>query len=132
MSCRRRGRLYSLLTTHYLLIFRGQAIVEYAVLIGIAATALVVMQTYIKRGVQAGIKVAADQIGDQRRGIVEPERNRIWIVKEESQVTTNTPPSTWSRERRLDGVTVYRSAQVASGSRNQSFSLSAERNQQEQ
>ena len=104
---------------------------EYAVLVGIVAAALVTMQTYITRGVQAGIKVAADQLGDQRRGLVERDTSRDWIVKGESKVTTNIPPSTNSVELRPDGVTVYRSAQVASGSAPKSFSLSAERNQSE-
>jgi Flp pilus assembly pilin Flp len=103
--------------------------VEYAVLIGIVTAALVTMQTYIKRGVQAGIKVAADQIGDQRRGLMERDRNRNWIVKEESRITTDTPPSTSSVELRPDGVTVYRTAQMASGSGRSSFTLSAERDQ---
>ena len=111
--------------------YGGQAIVEYAVLIGIVAAALVTMQTYIKRGIQAGIKVAADQIGDQSQGLVERDRNRDWIVKDESRITTSTPPSTRSVERRPDGVMIYRPNQVSTGSGRQSFSLGAERNQEQ-
>lgn len=42
---------------------------EYAVLIGIVAAALLAMQIYAKRGLQAGLKTAADQIGSQADGI---------------------------------------------------------------
>ena len=111
--------------------FIGQAIVEYAVLIGIVTAALVTMQTYIKRGVQAGIKAAADQIEivAQRRSLTGRDRSRNLIIAEESRLTTDTPPSTGSVELRPDGVTVYRTAQMASGSAPTSFSVSAERGQ---
>ena len=46
----------------------GQAIVEYAILIGVITAAIVGMQTYAKRGIQATVKLAADQIGSQRQG----------------------------------------------------------------
>ncbi|MDP3723318.1 MAG: hypothetical protein Q8R91_07470 [Candidatus Omnitrophota bacterium] len=42
---------------------------EYAILIGIVTAAIVGMQTYAKRGIQAGIKLAADQLGDQLQGV---------------------------------------------------------------
>lgn len=47
----------------------GQAIAEYAILLGVVAAALAIMQAYAKRGLQAGIKAAADQVGDQLNGI---------------------------------------------------------------
>jgi len=47
----------------------GQALMEYAVLIDLVVAALVGMQVYTKRGIQAGIKEAADQIGDQQGGM---------------------------------------------------------------
>lgn len=43
----------------------GQSILEYTLIIGIVVTALIVMQVYIKRGIQAATKVAADQLGAQ-------------------------------------------------------------------
>ena len=48
---------------------RGQSIVEYAVLIAMVIAALTGMQIYAKRGIQAGVKAAADQIGDQQTGM---------------------------------------------------------------
>jgi Flp pilus assembly pilin Flp len=40
----------------------GQAIVEYAILIGIVTAAILGMQIYAKRGVQAGVKMMADRM----------------------------------------------------------------------
>jgi len=44
---------------------RGQNILEYSVIIGIVVAALMVMQVYMKRGIQAATKVAADQLSFQ-------------------------------------------------------------------
>lgn len=41
---------------------RGQAIMEYAILFGIVTAALLGMQLYSKRGIQAGIKTMADRL----------------------------------------------------------------------
>ena len=40
----------------------GQAIMEYAILIGVVTAAMLGMQLYAKRSLQAGIKTAADQL----------------------------------------------------------------------
>lgn len=48
---------------------RGQAMAEYAILMGVAVAAIVGMQLYAKRGIQAGLQMAADQIGDQLNGM---------------------------------------------------------------
>lgn len=45
---------------------KAQSVVEYGILIGIVAAAILVMQTYMKRGVQAGIKVSVDEFADQK------------------------------------------------------------------
>lgn len=52
---------------------RAQTIIEYAVIIGVVATAFVVMQKYLQRGIQQSVKVAADQLGDQTQGVLERE-----------------------------------------------------------
>lgn len=44
---------------------KGQSTLEYAILIIIIITALLSIQTYIKRGVQGRLKSSADDIGDQ-------------------------------------------------------------------
>jgi Flp pilus assembly pilin Flp len=40
----------------------GQAIVEYAIAVGLIVAAILGMQVYAKRGIQAGVKGAADQL----------------------------------------------------------------------
>lgn len=46
--------------------YRGQSLGEYAVLFAIVVAAFVGMQVFIKRGVQGGIKICSDQIGNQQ------------------------------------------------------------------
>jgi hypothetical protein len=43
----------------------GQSMVEYAFIIGIVVTALLVMQVYMKRSIQAVVKTASDELGGQ-------------------------------------------------------------------
>jgi Flp pilus assembly pilin Flp len=45
---------------------RGQALVEYALIIGVVAAAVAAMATYMKRGVQSNVKVAADAMSPLR------------------------------------------------------------------
>lgn len=44
---------------------KGQITFEYAIIIGLIAVGLTMMQVYLRRGIQAGIKIAADEIGLQ-------------------------------------------------------------------
>lgn len=44
---------------------KGQSMLEYAILLAIIIAAVLVMQTYVKRGFQGGLKDSADKIGDQ-------------------------------------------------------------------
>ena len=48
---------------------RGQALFEYAVIIGVVVLALGMMQVYVRRGNQAGIKIAADELGRQEDSV---------------------------------------------------------------
>ena len=41
---------------------QGQSILEYAVLIGVVAAALVAMQLYVRRSIQANLKALENQI----------------------------------------------------------------------
>ena len=40
----------------------GQSVLEYAVLIGVVAAALVAMQLYVRRSIQANLKALEDQV----------------------------------------------------------------------
>lgn len=44
---------------------RGQSTLEYAVVIAVIVAALVVMQLYIRRGVQGRLRQSADDMGEQ-------------------------------------------------------------------
>ncbi len=44
----------------------GQSLVEYSIILAIVGAALMGMQMYMKRGIQAAIKVSADQLGPQQ------------------------------------------------------------------
>lgn len=50
---------------HRLSLDRAQSIVEYSIILSIVVAALIAMQVYMKRGIQAGIKFAADELGPQ-------------------------------------------------------------------
>ena len=44
----------------------GQSAMEYILLVGIVTTALMIMGTDLKRGIQSVVKVTADQVGNQQ------------------------------------------------------------------
>lgn len=65
----------------------GQTTTEYVILIGIVMAALLSMQVYMKRGMQAMIKVAADQMGKQEDAEeIDPQKG----TKRDSQIKTET------------------------------------------
>lgn len=43
----------------------GQSVLEYAIVIGAVVIALLVMQAYVRRGLQGKLKVIADDLGQQ-------------------------------------------------------------------
>lgn len=47
------------------MIRKAQATLEYAVFIGVVAAALIAMQVYLRRSIQANLKVLEDQINAQ-------------------------------------------------------------------
>lgn len=53
---------------------KAQSIMEYAIIIGLVVAGLSAMQVYIRRGIQAGIKVAADELGNQEDAEIDPTK----------------------------------------------------------
>ena len=47
---------------------KGQSILEYAILLGVVVAGLLIMQTFVKRGFEGGLKKSADGMGDQFSG----------------------------------------------------------------
>lgn len=67
---------------------RAQSILEYAILIGVIAAALSAMQIYFRRGIQAVIRVAADEVGCQTKGLVEYDYKNEWKKRGASDTDT--------------------------------------------
>lgn len=44
---------------------KGQSILEYALLIGVIIAAVLIMQSFVKRGFQGNLKESADKMGEQ-------------------------------------------------------------------
>lgn len=67
---------------------RAQSIMEYSIVLGVVVAILVGMQVYLKRGIQAGIKIAADQVGVQNKAL--PELDPREDAVQEGNSTSNT------------------------------------------
>lgn len=87
---------------------KAQGIMEYSIVIGLVVSVFVVMQAYLKRGIQAGIRISADQLGNQEEGtpIVNPYTG---VVEEEMPQGTTEKSSTDRRIASLGGRTVKQS-----------------------
>jgi uncharacterized protein (UPF0333 family) len=73
---------------------RAQAISEYALLIAAIATALSLMQLYFQRSVRAVVKIAADEVGDQKIGSANEDPNFEWIERTGTDVSATSSGST--------------------------------------
>jgi Flp pilus assembly pilin Flp len=69
---------------------KGQGIIEYAIILGLIVAALSAMRVYIKRGIQAGIKVAADQLGSQENAEETDLKKGGRIVRANIDITTES------------------------------------------
>ena len=81
----------------------AQSILEYTVVIAVVIAALSGMQLFFKRGIQASLKLAADQIGTQQDSAeVDIVRGGI-ITSSESTSTMQTISSSTQQLRQLGG-----------------------------
>jgi len=70
---------------------KGQNLIEYGLILGIVAMALISMQTYFKRSLQSVVKVVADDYGPQRMPIRQVEVNvKEPLYAARDQITSNT------------------------------------------
>lgn len=82
---------------------KAQSILEYAVVLAAVVTALVGMQLFFKRGIQASLKLAADQIGAQQDSAdVDIVRGGV-ITSSEAASVTQTVSGGTQRFRQLGG-----------------------------
>ncbi|MFH1397225.1 MAG: hypothetical protein ABIH27_01570 [Candidatus Omnitrophota bacterium] len=56
---------------------RAQGVLEYVVILGVVAVALMSMTLYFRRGVQAVVKAAADELGSQSDSQSQPGRGTL-------------------------------------------------------
>jgi hypothetical protein len=87
----------------------AQSLLEYVYVVGIVAALLVAMQVYMTRGIQAGVKYAADELGSQE-GL--PLESRM-VTEHASEYTEDTANSRTeqvgsggSRLRTMDHTTI--------------------------
>lgn len=90
---------------------KAQSIMEYSIVIGLVFSVFLVMQAYLKRGIQAGIRISATPLGDQEEGIpiVNPYTG---VVEEEMPVGTTEKSSTERRIASLGAGTVKESQET--------------------
>ena len=56
---------------------RGQTILEYLMIFAVVSAAMLGMQVYAKRGIQAAVKIAADQMSP----VEGPEDDKGWVAQ---------------------------------------------------
>jgi len=77
----------------------GQSIAEYTVLISVIAAALLAMQLYMKRGIQATIKYSADQFGSQDWRETDPDK----VTEQETNMMSLSESNTRIQQQVVDG-----------------------------
>ena len=98
---------------------RAQSIVEYSIILVIIAAALMGMQTYMKRGIQAAVKVSCDQLG--------PQEVTINSNKQASTVsTTNATKSGSLRTQVFSGGTQEKTTSITDTTSGSSVSISTQ------
>lgn len=76
---------------------KAQSISEYVILLSVITLALMAMQLYFRRGIQAVIRLAADDMGNQKDAVDVEYRSGRWLWRYDpvvSEVTTNGSANT--------------------------------------
>ena len=99
--------------------YRGQSMVDYVLLLGVISAALIAMQVYMKRGIQAAVKVSCDQLG--------PQEVTINSRKQASTVsTTNATKSGSLRTQVFSGGTQEKTTSITDTTSGSSVSISTQ------
>ncbi len=72
---------------------KAQSLTEYALFLGVVGMAFITLQVYMKRGIQAVIKVAADEVGTQE----DPLEDSLINKQSDSIIDTTSDNSQVSR-----------------------------------
>ena len=73
---------------------RAQSLLEYSVVLGVVVSVFFAMQTYVKRSIQAGIKISADQLGTQEEGLPEANPREDMVQTGSSSSNPSIPTDT--------------------------------------
>jgi len=88
---------------------KGQSIIEYAVILGVIAVALSVMQLYFQRGIQGVVKVAADEVGSQKKGAADVDYKLEWKWKGTSVIDSSVNSASTTKQAATGEVTYDKS-----------------------
>jgi len=86
----------------------AQSIIEYAIIIAIVSSALAAMQVYIKRGLQAQIKVTADELGTQDDGFLAEGIDGMTLMSESPINSITNRIAVHLTEEQSSAVAVYK------------------------
>lgn len=101
---------------------KSQSLIEYSLILAIVGTALMGMQVYMKRGIQAAVKVSADQLGSQQS-----QQVLINFRRQTNSVTTTSGSRSGSVETQVSaGGAQNRSTDTTSTSSGSSSSVSTQ------
>jgi hypothetical protein len=96
--------------------------VEYAILVGLVVAAVAGMQTYFKRGIQAGVKLAADRMGalpetNRPPSISPEEHSQLEGIRYDSGVRTTSVlnPGGVLERKSVQGSTVHQASEAGEG-----------------
>lgn len=97
----------------------GQSVLEYAIVIGAVVIALLVMQAYVRRGLQGKLKVIADDLGQQYNPYNTTSDMSITFESDtQTQTFTNVTTDDTGREKRetITNTTIFNETQTRQGS----------------
>lgn len=84
---------------------KAQSILEYVLVLAIVAVALTTMQVYFKRGLQAAIKLSADELAEQQDGGDEIDPTKGIKVTSSSNLQTITSGALADNRNLPEGAT---------------------------
>ena len=70
---------------------KAQSIIEYSIILGLVASVFFAMQTYLKRGIQAGLKISADRLGIQEDGFADTDPREGQVETSHQEARTPEP-----------------------------------------
>lgn len=89
----------------------GEVVMEYALLIGVAALALAGLRLYFQRGIQSAVRIAADEIGNQDDSVIY-DLDKGGLSSSAMRNTTGSRTIIDSRKDGSRGIDLYTESKV--------------------